>query len=159
MRLLLFVAAILLAFPLPSFAQKAPTTNAVRLSINGSFKLLDAVALNAAEATRTITVTTGRNFSKLAVVSDLDHTAATDLTIQFFCSLDGVVFGRLQSRSISAGTATLSNFTDSKVISASATILTEYDVRACESVRLIYAGASGGASDLLTVYATGVAGE
>jgi len=159
MRLLLFVAAILLAFPVPSFAQKAPTTNAVRLQVGGAFNLLDAVALNATEATRTITVTTNRAFSKLSVVSFLDRTAATDLQIAVFCSLDGTTYGSKQTRSIAAGTATLSNFTDSKAVSADVTIETEYEIKACESVKLIYSGTSGGASDLVTVQATGVAGD
>lgn len=145
--------------PGASFAAKAPTTNTVRLQASGSFKLLDGVALNAAAATRTIEVTTGRNFAKLVLFTDFNRSAATTVTIEPYCSPDGTLYFRLQSRAVASGTGTLSDYTDSNAVSGNEDFYTEYDARSCEKMKFIYAGASADGSDLVTVYGTGVVGD
>ena len=140
---------------------KAPTTSALRLqSAPNNYNLIDGVALNASAANRTMTATLWRNWSKALVFYDLDRTDATDLTATFLCSPGGGNFYARKSVSISSGEGTLSTFSyTTGTISADTSGYIEADVRGCQAIRMVWAGTSGGANDILNVQVTVVAGE
>jgi hypothetical protein len=131
---------------------------------------LDGVALNDAQAadrtlsvtlTDTNVVTTGRAvYSKLIVTVDFTYAAATTVTAQFTCSLDGTTYGRRTSTSTSAGASTIYAETGTYTTGgASAVLNLEYDVRGCRAVKVLLGGAGAGASDLVDVTWVAVAGS
>jgi hypothetical protein len=120
-----------------------------------SCKLLDGVALNAVAASRTFTLATV-GFGKVTVQANLTRTAATDLRLTCTASLDeGASYGSVTSTSIAAGTGTVSAYVDVFAVSGSANVLLEYDVRTYDKLRCVVSGTSGGANDLITIYAIG----
>lgn len=124
------------------------------VSATGATELLDGVALNAAAASRTLTLDLKKQYSKLLVVVNLTRSAATDLSVTPSLSLDGVVYAQFVLNS--AGT--LTNYAPVKAVSGNDVIPFEFDVRGLESIKMVFAGTSGGGSDLIDVYVTGIAG-
>ena len=138
------------------------------LTVSKHTLALDGVALNAAAATRTVTATlthdgasTGRPvYSKLLVVVDFTYAAASTVTDQFTCSLDGTNYGRRTSSSTVLGATTRYAEPATYTTNAASAVLTyEYDVRGCKAVQILFGGASAGASDLVDVTWTAVAGS
>lgn len=122
-------------------------------------KVLSSVPLNAAAASRTFTVQVS-GYSLLRVLVVLDRTAATDLQLAGSGSLDdGDTFGRVVATSVTAGTGTNTDYTDAKAVSGDDTLLVTYDVRGLDVFRGVVSGTDGGASDLVDVSVTAVAGS
>jgi hypothetical protein len=141
------------------FFRRAASTN--------KHNLLEAVALNGAAATRTITLTLGdsnpgsaKGWSKLRVSVFYTYSAATTVTAQLSCSQDGTNYAILQTRNCSAGTCTLSDATDSKATgNADRQPMMEFDIRGCQKAKVVFGGAGAGAGDLVNVQAVAIAGE
>lgn len=150
---------IYLILLIPSLAfGAADNLRILRYTKSGSFNILSGVALNASAGTRTITLST-EGYSKLLVQVNFTYAAATTLTSQFTCSLNGVTYGRRTSKSTTAGAVTVSASTETYTTGGASVVLNyEYDVRGCSDISVVYGGASGGASDLITVQATAVVG-
>ena len=157
-----FVTAIMMLTASTAFAEQG------YLTVSKASTGLSAVALNAAAATRTMTATlthdstaTGRPvYSKLLATVAYTYSAATTVTAQFSCSLDGTTYGRRTSTSTAAGATTISAETGTYTTNAAdATLNLEYDVRGCKAVQVLFGGADAGASDLITVTWTAVAGS
>lgn len=156
MKKLLLITALLL--PSAAMADSAAKLRVAKYRNGSSMNLLSGVALNASAGTRTITLETD-GFSKVRVLVNYTYAAATTVTAQFTCSLDGTTYGRLTSRATSSGAATVSAVTETYTTSAASAILVyEYDVRGCAKVQVLYGGASAGASDLVTVQAVAITG-
>lgn len=154
-------AVAVLAAPLAAIASDNPLTHRI-----GSGQL-SGVALNAAAASRTVTIyladlPSGRNsrgWGKLLFGVQYTYSAASAVTAQFTCSYDGTTYYRRTTRSCSSGTCTLYEQTDSNPVSASQDFEIEYDVRGCAAVKILLAGTGAGAGDLVTTQAVIVAGE
>lgn len=123
--------------------------------------------LSAAAASRTITATlthdntaTGRPvYAKWMVIADYTYSAASTVTAQFTCSLDGTTYGRRTSTSTSAGASTIYKETGTYTTdAASGTLTLEYDIRGCKRAQLLLGGAGAGASDLIDWSWVAVAG-
>jgi hypothetical protein len=122
-------------------------------------KVLNAVALNAAAASRTFVLTVA-GLSKVTIQVDLTRDAATDLSLTCSVSLNGgSSYAQLHSTSVAAGVGTMSAYSDVKAGTASVNVPFEYDVRTYDKIRCTVAGTSGGAADLVTVYAIGAVGQ
>ena len=135
----------------------APVTNVQ--AFTASTEVLTAVALNAAAATRTVTIVTGKLFSGLLVDVRYTYSAATTVTVTPTCTHDGTNYVSMTTASISGGARTLSVLADTYTTGgASAALGVSYDVSACQAVKLVFGGASAGAGDLVTVRAFGVVG-
>lgn len=136
------------------------------VSSTGSQNILDDVALNVTAASRTITLELGPEqlnkpwaggWEKLRVGVFFTWAAASTVTAQFTCTKDGTNYTRLTTRSCSAGTCTVYLATDSYTTGgASANFELEYDVRGCRKVKVLFDGASAGATDFVDVQATAV---
>lgn len=126
---------------------------------SASQKVLDAVALNASAATRTFALDV-QSMSKLLVWVDFTYAAATTVVLTPSASPNGgTLYGRVTSTAVAAGAGTVSLYTDTYTTgAASAIFLVEYDVRGMDYFKVVFSGASAGASDLVTVYCTGVCG-
>ncbi len=160
MRTPILTLALLLA-AVTAHAQEAPY-NRVELRDN----VLSGVALNASAGTRTITANLyagnapRAEYSKARLIIAYTWAAASTVTIAFSCSADGTNYGPVMARNISSGTATISVLTDSYTTGgASATLGPEYDVRGCLKGKWVLGGAGAGASDLVTVDLSLVAGN
>ena len=160
MKLLTLLAALL--FAAPAMAEQG------YLTVSKHTLALDGVALNAAAATRTVTATltenseaTGRPvYSKLLLVVDFTYAAATTVTAQFSCSVDGTNYGRRTSTSTASGASTIYAETGTYTTGAASILLTlEYDVRGCKMVQVLLGGAGAGASDLVDATWVAVAGS
>lgn len=158
-------ASFVLALALPASAlavsgDTQPPASGLRFrTAGGSVDLLSGVALNAAAATRTITVPTGLKFGKLRVGVAYTYSAATTVTATMTCSMDGTTYYRLMSRSCTLGACDDYKLTDTYTTSAaSQDYMLEYDVRGCNSVKVLFGGAGAGAGDLITVQATAIVG-
>ncbi len=122
--------------------------------------VLNQCALNGLEATRTITLNVkGMEFVRLAYVFTKD--AATSLTFTPSLSFDnGTTYCPITAKAVSAGTATVSPYVDSRTVSASENgVLDWYDVRGADKLKVVIAG--GGvptASDKIDVFGIGVLG-
>lgn len=161
MKTLTLLSTLLLAAPALALEQGHLTVTPAKLA-------LDGVALNAAAATRTVSATltndgetTGNAvYSKWLVTVDFTYTAATTVTAQFTCALDGTTYGRRTSTSTASGASTIYAETGTYTTGAASIILNlEYDVRGCKAVKLLLGGASAGASDLVDVTWVAVAGS
>jgi hypothetical protein len=123
-------------------------------SSTASANLLEGVAMNAAEASRTATVNTGNVYRKLRVAVFFTYSAATAVTVQFKCSIDGTNYATLQTRDCLSGTCSDYDWTDSKdPDDADADYLLEYDAGGCDSVQLVVGSTGGGASDTFNLQA------
>lgn len=166
------ILAVLASFAMASagLAASPPNTAANHYRLMGSsntFNLLEGVALNTSAGTRTITLDLAdaakankvEGFGKIRVAVFFTYAAATTVTAQFTCSLDGTNYGRTTSRSTSAGASTVSLQSDTYTTgAANANLILEYDVRGCRKAQVLFGGASAGASDLVNVQAVAVAG-
>ncbi len=165
MRSFLGVVLALTLFAGPVMARggapKTSTLNYSNASSDNVYNLLEGVALNAAAAARTITVSTKQLWAKLVVPVFFTYgTSATTVTAQFKCSTDGTNYVLLQSRAISAGASTLSDMVDTKTTGGvDQDFMLEYDVRACRSVQVVFGASGPGGSDLINVQATAVSGD
>ena len=129
----------------------------------GSHNLLSAVALNAAQAARTLDIKLGLSTSPGSiefVIVGVDYTfsAATDVRADVYGSLDGgATYKRLQSSSVASGLDTLSDYIVRKVTgSANQSFAFTLAVDGCTDLRCIFSGSgSPGAGDLITVQASG----
>jgi hypothetical protein len=151
--------ALALAFSIPTSVYAEALVRSTRVKVSGSTKVLDGVALNATAALRTFDLDIHSTWGKAVVFIDLTRSAATTLVATPSCSPDGTTYFDYSTRSILAGASTVSSLVDTRAVSGSVTILLEYDVRSCKSFKIIFSGASGGASDLVDVYVTVVAGS
>ena len=117
-------------------------------------ELLNAVAANAAAASRTFEIdVTG--WVKATIQVDYIYTAGTAVTMTCTGSLNqGLSYASLTSTAITAGTGTVTAYVDSfAVAAASANFLLEYDVRTYDKLKCVAAVTGGGAADTITVYA------
>lgn len=122
----------------------------------GSVTLLDDVALNATAATRTITLNTF-GLSKVCVLVFYTYAAATTLVATPSVSADGTNYASVTSRNITAGSSTVSVFADTYTTGAAdADLALEFDVTGKVSLKVVFSGASAGASDLIDVQAVGM---
>ena len=155
---------LLLALLAPSVAMAAPSAPTTRTkwfpnaSSTNRFNLLEGVALNAAAATRTITVTLNNKYSEIKVIIDLTRSASTDMTFAFSGSFDGTKFGDVTSRKISTGVTTISQMTESNPGTASRTLLITWDVLGLNAAKIVFGGTAADGSDLVDVQVVAVVG-
>jgi len=150
----LFVAFFfVLLLSLPAAARwKVANTDCSGLAVN--CRMLNAVAANAAAASRTFTIDTS-TFVKMVLQVDYVWTAGTAVTMTCSGSINqGSSYASITSTSIAAGTGTVSPYVDSFAVTASANFLLEYDVRIYDRLRCVAAVTGGGANDTITVYAS-----
>jgi len=112
---------------------------------------LSSVALNGAAATRTLTLYPNAYWSDLKLGIAYTYNAASAVTVTFSCSFDGTTFYVQTSRSISAGTSTVSDFVDSNAVSGNESFLLEFDIVGCKGVKFVVAGTgSPNANDIVS---------
>lgn len=100
----------------------------------------------------TVTIPLDRAWAKLRLFTFVTFAANTYVTIKVECSLDGINPAVVQSRAISSGTATLSDLSDYKLLSAAdKDFMTEYDVRGCMDVKITLGGDNTDVADLQAV--------
>lgn len=130
---------------------------------------LNGVALNAAAATRTVTVETSRfqqgrgdvaAYAKLRLGIALTQSACTTVTSAMTCSYDGgTTYYTRQTRACSSGTCSTYDMTDSNAVSGAETFELEYDIRGCTNVKVLLGGASCGGSDTVITQTVLIVGE
>lgn len=139
--------------------------NTHEFTTGGSRDLLDGVALNAAEASRTLTLdlTTGDTlsaigkFSKVEVFVSYTYSAATTVTATATRSIDGTLYCRRTTRNTVSGASSVFLQGDTYTTGAAdADFSLEYDVRGLSSLKIVFGGAGADGSDLITVQAVGV---
>lgn len=154
--------AILLVVPSVAGAAQPTSHHFINDGSTNKDNLLEGVALNATAADRTITLNMcdigpgkdGECWTKLRIGIFYTYSAATTVTAQATCSIDGTNYARITSRSISGGAGTVSLFTDTYTTgAASANFTLEYGVELCQKVQIVFGGASADASDLVNVQA------
>ena len=117
---------------------------------------LTGVALNAAAATRTITVTPAQQWGRVLLTVNYTYSAATTVTITPTCT-DNTA---LTKGSVVAGTLSAGVITDVALSrswttgAASANFQWSFDVAGQASCAFVLSGASAGAGDLVTVSAS-----
>lgn len=163
-RVIFFLLATLLAAP--ALADTAVAGNIVLRSQVGRLcfgtalvptgPIITGVALNASAALRTVVFPLGGRWSKLDVTTNLTRVAATTLDIAMTTVVSGSAEALVQSGAVLAGTRTLTDLNDTKVVGASVVFKTEYDVRSADTLTLVWSGTSGGASDTIIVHACAV---
>lgn len=159
MKKILLLIVLLLA-PLAASAQTVAPKQLRKnyYSATGTRKLLSGIALNAASGTRTVTLTTA-DFAQVVWQVNLTRVAAITIVLTCTGSIDGgTTYGNMNSVAVSAGAATLSTLVWTKTVSATTKELVAMDVQALDKIQCVFSGASGGASDLVDVYAIALAG-
>ncbi len=161
MRLLhTIVLALALVAPASAMGAYNTPTNALPFTNSASvnvYNMLEGVALNAAAGTRTMTLKLQKAWRKVKVNVFYTYSAATAVTVTMSCSIDGTNYGTVQSRSISAGSSTVSDVVDSKTSgAASQSYQLEYDVEGCENAKWVFGGTSAGGGDLVSVQAVAI---
>lgn len=112
--------------------------------------VIDAVAANAAEASRTAEINC-INTEFLGLGISIDWAAASALNAQLYKSPDGgTTWYHVHSISVSAGTGTLSEYTATHAVTADDSYYLDLDVRNCTDVKVVLSATGGGATDLLT---------
>lgn len=161
-RTTLILAALLLV----GFAPRAQVQRFrnFAVGVTNSYNMLNAVALNGAAGTRTLTLDTGSigdGYGRLLVVLDYTYGAATAVTVTPSCSSDGgTTYGQETSTSIASGTGTVSAYSDSYTTgAANKTLRLKYDVTGCDHYKLIFAGTGANGSDLVNVQAALIVGD
>jgi hypothetical protein len=163
---LTFLAFVGFAFG-ASAAQNAKDFHFTLSTSTNDYNLLENVALNAAEALRTVTLPLGRARPELAPGYDLVRikvalvqSAATTVVVTPSCSLDnGVTYAAFPAKACTGGACSLQAEVDTYTLSGGelgadfASFMQEYDVRGCSMLKLVFSGASGGANDLISVQA------
>lgn len=160
MRMLLLMLALAPSLALGA-AEKTDTVAYQNTSSTNTYNVLEDVALNGAEATRTLTVTTRRRMATLKVAvfyTDGGVSSITTLTATPYCSIDGTNYAIPQVRDLSAGT--VSDLADTMAATADFSEMLFYGVGGCESFKIIFAGNNTpDAADLVSVQAVSVVGE
>lgn len=157
------IAAVLVLIPSIGWADAAPSTDVIRTNSSAH---LSAVALTAAAANRTVTMTLGDGTNgawsllKFGVqLTDADS-SVVNLTLTPSCSYDGTTYYSETTRSCAAGTCTMYIKTDSYPASGSGNIEALYDVRGCATFRVVVDDSSGAtAIDTVTTQAVAVVGD
>lgn len=122
------------------------------------FKILDAVAASASAGARTAELKVA-GYARLVLAVDFTRSAGTAVVITPTYSLDGgTTYASFTSEAVAAGAATVSPYVVTRTVSLSDIFGHALDVRGMDRVKLLFAVTGGGASDLLTVYATGAVG-
>lgn len=166
------IRTFLLVLLLPATALAwAPPAQVQRITNDAStnkYNKIESVALNATAALRTLTVevaqvkrTTGDGYEKLVVVVDFTWAAASTVVLTPTCSIDGgSTYASETSTSIAAGAGTVSPYADTYTTGgASAVFRVVYDVSGCTHYKIVFSGASAGATDLIDVQAALTVGE
>lgn len=118
-------------------------------SSTNKLDLIQAAATNGAPS---VTIPLDAAWEKLRVLTFVTYAANVYVTVAVTCSLDNTNFAAVQSRSIAAGVATLSDLSDKKTLSAAdQDFMTEYDVRGCMSVKITLGGDSTDVASLQAV--------
>lgn len=123
------------------------------------YKALDAVAMNAAEALRTIEcdVRGVRKLLVTVVYARGGGAAGTAIQVAPSASLDGgVTYGRITGVDISGATGTVSPYTDVRTTTSAENMCLEYDVQGYDYFKLVFTVTNAGAADTIDVYAAGV---
>jgi len=163
----LFTCAVAIAmvalWATPAIAADAgfTTTRSYRNSASANtFNILEGVALNATEATRTVTVELAGRYSHARVGVSFTWAAASTVVLTPYCSQDnGTSYLPVTARSVTAGAGAISPLVDTYTTSgASADFSIEYGVSGCTHFRIVFSGASGGASDLIGVQLSATVG-
>jgi hypothetical protein len=151
--LLLFVACIA--------ATPAPPQNVMRFKTSaGSYNLLDGVALNAAAASRTITLTLNWSFSGVIISYQATRDAYTDVTVTCTESLTyPVILASPVTRNCSSGTCERAPIIDVETSSVSHNQTLRYSTEGVFQIVCVFSGTSAGASDLITVQANAFVGR
>lgn len=155
-KVLLFLGAIVMASSAYAAKDRTVRTLVYRNSSTNNIKLLDGVALNASAATRTITVELGPDgdYRSLVVQVDFTHNAATTLVLTPTCSINGgASYASVLTGSVSSGTEDVDAHVVSMGVAGSVNNKYEFNVVGCDAFKIVFSGASGGASDLIDVYA------
>lgn len=128
---------------------------------SNTLNMLENVALNGAESTRTLTLQVNHNWSRVKLGLEYTYSAGTDLSVVPSCnSRAGEQQDTFTTRSCSGGTCTVSALTDTYTTGgADADILVEYDVSGCWEFQVVFASTGAGAGDLLNVKATAISGD
>ena len=159
----LFAALMCLCLAAPAAAKVADNTQYLRFrnaASTNSLNMLEGVALNATEATRTLTLQVNQRWAKVRVAIFFTHSAATTVTATPKCSTEaGGTYANYQTRSCSSGTCSTFDMVDSNAVAGDEDFILEYDVRGCWEFDLVLSGASAGGSDLVDVQAVAVTGE
>lgn len=133
-------------------------------------EVLDGVAMNAAAATRTMTLPTRYRYSKIKVGISYTTSACSDLPIVVTCATDsaGAIDGVTTLRSCSAGSCDFLPITEyycrdaGSYACATGENNLEYDAQGCYEMVVVVGGASGGTacdgSDLVDAVAVGLVG-
>lgn len=168
MKPLILIAALLIPSAALAYAPQSKVQWLTKDSSTNDYNLLEAVALNATAATRTITVPisqvqsrAGEGFEKLVVGVEFTYAAASTVVLTPTCSMDGgSTYFSETSTAIAAGAGTVSLYTDTYTTGgASASFRLVYDVSSCTHYKIVFSGASAGATDLVDVQAALVVGE
>lgn len=132
---------------------------------DGSYKLsrpfgtqLSAVALNAAAATRTVTLTLNQRYSRVLFTVNYTWAAGTTVTITPTCTDSAsLTAGSILSGTLASGVSTDVAYSRSFAVTASANWQWNFGVAGQHQCAFVFSGAGVGASDLVTVSATAVA--
>lgn len=125
-----------------------------------SSEMLSGAALNAAAASRTMTLTVDGNWAKLRLAVAYTYSAATSVTLTPTCSLDGTNYDSYSTRGCSSGACEVHTMTDVVTGTANFNKIFEYDIKGCDFFKVVFSGGgSPGAGDLITTRAAFVAGE
>mgnify|MGYP001234813879 CR=1 FL=1 len=123
------------------------------LNIEKHGAVLDGVAANAAEASRTAELVV-RHASAVTFTVHLTQSAASALTATLYKSVDdGSNYAQVHSVSIASGTGTASEYSVTESVAGSDTLCVDLDVSAATHVKIIVSATDGGEDDLITVYA------
>ena len=115
--------------------------------------VIDGIAANAAEASRTAVIDV-HSASSIGFDVSLVWAAASALTVQLYKSADGgVTYARVPSIAVASGTGTLSDYTASLAVSADDSTYLDLDVSNATHCMIIVGATGGGASDLISVRA------
>jgi hypothetical protein len=132
------------------------------------YNLLEGVALNASAALRTITVPIaqvkaagGDGFDKLVVAVEFTWAAASTVVLTPTLSIDGGSTYVADTNTVfTAGAGAIAARVDTYTTGgASATFRSTFDVPGCTHYKIVFSGASGGATDLIDVQAVLVGGD
>lgn len=117
---------------------------------------LSGVALNASAATRTITIVPAQQYARVLFTVNFTYAAATTVTITPTCTDSAsTTKGSILSGNVASGVSTDVAYTRSVATgSASMNFQWNFGIAGEHTCSFVFAGASAGASDLVTVSAT-----
>jgi len=115
---------------------------------------LNAVAADASEANRTITLSDLKFEESLDVHIDISQDSGTAVTVTPYWDPGDGTYRQTVSRDIDAGTGTLSLYSDSLAISGDTSFCVSYDCSRAEGMKFIVAVTNGVTADTITAYVT-----